>query len=229
MLETGVWDRTGANEISKQAYTFLLSAFTAIGIAFCAFTSTLSHDWDLNAWNIWQMIGFFLGIFVVALIGSAIANNSDNPLVSCFGFALVAGPFGLMLGPVVASYTTASVLRVLALTILMTLVLGVVGAVTPKDLSNWATWLFGGLVILLLGLFAVPLMSLIGLPVEGAMTVLDWVGLVLFGAFVIFDLNRAMRVPYTIDNAIDCALAVFVDMVNIFIRLLSIMGNSSNS
>lgn len=229
MLSSDVWDRTGVSEMSRQAYSFLLAAFTAVGIAFCAFVSTLSYDWDLSAWGTWQFIGFFAGVLIAAIAGSLIANASDNPVVSCFGFALVAGPFGLMLGPLVAQYTTASVLRVLALTVIMTLVLGVIGAVTPKDLSGWANWLFGGLMILLLGLFAVPLMSLIGLPVEGAMTLLDWAGLVLFGAFVIFDLNRAMRVPYTIDNAIDCALAVFVDMVNIFIRLLSIMGNSNSS
>lgn len=228
MFESDVWNRTGANEMSKQAYAFLLAAFTAIGIAFCAAASTLSHDWDLKSWSLWQFIGFFVGILVAAIAGSVIANKSDNPIISSFGFTLVAGPFGLMLGPVVAEYTTASVLRVLTLTVLMTVTLGVVGAVTPKDLSSWANWLFGGLLILLLGLFAVPIMSVIGLPVDGAMTFLDWAGLVLFGAFVIFDLNRAMRIPYTLDNAIDCALAVFVDMVNIFIRLLAIMGDSSS-
>lgn len=228
MLENDVWDRTGEGTMSRQTFSFLLAAFTAIGIAFCAFFSTLSMDWDIKSWSGWGILGFFVAILASAIVGSLIANASDNPIISCFGFALVAGPFGLMLGPVVASYTTASVLRVLALTVLMTLILGVIGAVTPKDLSGWANWLFGGLVILLLGLFAVPVMGLLGLPVEGAMTVLDWAGLVLFGAFVIFDLNRAMRVAYTLDNAVDCALAVFVDMVNIFIRLLAIMGTSND-
>lgn len=228
MLQSDVWNRTGANEMTRQAYAFLLSAFTAIGIAFCAVCTTVSYDWDMSAWSLWETIGFFVAVLAVAIVGTLIANASSNPIISLFGFALVAGPFGLMLGPLVASYTTASVLRVLVLTVLMTLLLGVIGAVIPKDLSAWGTWLFGGLMILLLGLFAVPIMGLLGLPVEGAMTLLDWAGLVLFGAFVIFDLNRAMRIPYTLDNAIDCALSVFVDMINIFIRLLSLMGTSSN-
>ncbi len=228
MLESNVWNRTGAGEISRQAYALLLCAFTAAGITFSTYFSMLSRDWDMKAWGEWQMTGFFVAIIVSAIAGTLIANRSDNPLVSTFGFALVAGPFGLMLGPVVASYTTASVLRVLVLTVLMTLILVVIGAVTPKNLSGWANWLFGGLVILLLGMFAVPVMAVVGIPVEGAMTLLDWAGLVLFGAFVIFDLNRAMRVPHTIDNAVDCALALYVDMINIFIRLLSIMGQSKN-
>lgn len=228
MFTSDVWKRSGTGELSKQAYSLLLCMFTAAGIAFCAFCSTLSHDWNMKSWNIWQLLGFFLGILALVLLGSFIASSSDDPLISGVGFALVAGPFGIMLGPVVASYTTASVLRILALTIMMTVVLGVFGAVTPKDLSSWANVLFGGLLLLLGGLFAVPLLAFIGLPVAGAMTVLDWIGLVLFGAFVIFDLNRAMRLPYTLDNAVDCALSVFLDMINMFIRLLSLMGTSSD-
>ena len=56
------------------------------------------------------------------------------------------------------------------------------------------------------------------------MTALDWLGLLLFGAFVVFDLNRAIRIPYTMDNAVDSAMAIYLDFINIFIRLLSLMG-----
>jgi len=37
-----------------------------------------------------------------------------------------------------------------------------------------------------------------------------------------------MRLPRTLDNAIDCAAAVFVDFVNLFIRLLMLLGNTSD-
>ena len=45
-----------------------------------------------------------------------------------------------------------------------------------------------------------------------------------FGAVVVYDMHRAMRVPRTLDKAIDCAGALFSDIVYIFIRLLSIFG-----
>ncbi|KXK08595.1 MAG: Inhibitor of apoptosis-promoting Bax1 [Microgenomates bacterium OLB22] len=46
----------------------------------------------------------------------------------------------------------------------------------------------------------------------------------MFGAIIIYDLNRAMRIPYTHDNAIDVALGIYLDWVNVFIRLLRLFG-----
>jgi FtsH-binding integral membrane protein len=63
-----------------------------------------------------------------------------------------------------------------------------------------------------------------GVNIGGAMTVLDWIGVVLFSAYVIFDMNRAMRLPRTLDNSIDAAVAVYLDFANLFVRLLSLLG-----
>jgi len=41
---------------------------------------------------------------------------------------------------------------------------------------------------------------------------------------VIYDLNRAMRLQRTMNNAIDVSVQVFLDFINIFIRILSLMG-----
>jgi FtsH-binding integral membrane protein len=38
-----------------------------------------------------------------------------------------------------------------------------------------------------------------------------------------------MRVPFTADNAIDCALAVYLDFINIFIRLLELSGTKKSN
>ena len=108
------------------------------------------------------------------------------------------------------------------ITTAMVVVLGVMGALIPKSLESWAPYLFGGLCLLILGLLFVPLAAAFGLPVEGALTWMDWIGIVLFGGYVIFDLNRAQRVERTHDNAIDCALAVYLDFVNIFVRVIGL-------
>jgi len=35
-----------------------------------------------------------------------------------------------------------------------------------------------------------------------------------------------MRIPYTMNNAIDAAVEVYLDFINLFIRLLSLLGES---
>ena len=131
----------------------------------------------------------------------------------------------MLTGPLVAHYTTASVLRVFLITTGMTVGLGFLGAMWPRSLASWGGWLFGALLVLILGQFSTMLLGAFGLPVRGAMTVFDWIGVVLFSAYIIFDLNRAMRVPATHDNAVDCAVAVYLDFANLFVRLMSLLGD----
>ncbi|HET6924405.1 MAG TPA: Bax inhibitor-1 family protein, partial [Candidatus Saccharimonadales bacterium] len=95
------------------------------------------------------------------------------------------------------------------------------------SLESWGAWLLGGLVVLLIGYFAVGIFGALGINIGGALTGWDWLGVALFSALVVFDLNRAMRYPRTLDNAIDSAAAVFLDFLNIFIRLLELTGDSN--
>ena len=198
--------------------------WTTVGIVFSAVTSTISQDWQIATWDVWGMLGFALGILAVSFLGVFVAQSSDNPVISLVGYALVAGPFGLLLGSVLALYETSSILKVLAITATVVIVLGIVGVFIPDDLAPWGLWLTGGLLLVILAQFIVPLLGSFGLPVEGAMTWVDWIALVIFGGLVIFDLNRAIRLPFTHDNAIDSAVAIYLDFINIFIRLLSLMG-----
>lgn len=228
-LSASVWTRSSssrAHTLSKNLYALSITGFTAAGIIFAALMSRLTLR--LHFTSSWQPIVMAAGVLLVSLLGIVIFNASDKPAVSLLGYALVAGPFGLLLGPMVAQYTKASVIRVFAVTTLLVLVLGIVGAIIPESLESWRGWLLGGLIILLVGYFAAPIFALFGLPIGGALTALDWVGVLLFSGLVIFDLNRAMRLPRTLDNSIDAAAAVFLDFINIFIRLLALTGQESN-
>lgn len=216
-MNDSVWKRTGHGTMSKNLFAFMVAAWTALGIAVSAVGAYFTQTWELNLW-------FLLGVLVVGIAGVIIALMSENPLLSLLGYMMVAVPFGLMLGPIVAMYTVASVVRVFFVTTGMVVVLGVVGAVIPDNLEGWGSWLLGLLTMLLIGYLIVPIAGMFGLPIDHALTWLDWIGVLVFGGYVIYDWNRAMRVPYTMDNAIDCALAVYLDFVNIFIRLLRLTG-----
>ncbi len=215
-MSKSVWGRDGGTHaMSQRFFNVMLCFWTAVGIASSAVAASVSLTWTLG----W---GLLLGTFAIAVIGILIALRSDEPIISLLGYAMVTIPFGLMLGPLVGATATAVVIKAFFITTAMVVVLGVMGALIPKSLESWAPYLFGGLCLLILGLLFVPLAAAFGLPVEGALTWMDWAGIVLFGFYVIFDLNRAQRVQRTHDNAIDCALAVYLDFVNIFIRVLAL-------
>jgi uncharacterized protein len=56
----------------------------------------------------------------------------------------------------------------------------------------------------------------------------DWFGVILFSGYIVYDFNRAQFVPKTVEHGIEIGVAIFLDAVNLFIRLLELFGMSSD-
>ena len=52
----------------------------------------------------------------------------------------------------------------------------------------------------------------------------DWIAAGLFSLYIGYDVWRSQQFPKTVDNAVDSALDIYLDIANLFIRILSIMG-----
>ena len=233
-----VWSRSGSDTISRRLFMTLYGLFTLLGLGVTAVVSFFTAAWvhkDSVAGKMvydgpmpfWVLV---IGVVAIGWIGIGMALKSDEPIVSFFGYMLVAAPFGLLMGPVFALYTAASIVKVLLVTGGLVGVFTLIGALYPESLESWGAWLFGGLIVLLIGQFGIPLMGWLipGFPITGALHLWDWVGILLFSAYVIYDVNQAMRVPATVDNSIDAALALYLDIINLVIRLLEIMGTKKD-
>ena len=54
--------------------------------------------------------------------------------------------------------------------------------------------------------------------------ILDWIVVVIFCGYIGYDWGRANQIPKTLDNAIDSAAALYMDIINLFLRILRILG-----
>lgn len=102
------------------------------------------------------------------------------------------------------------------------------GYKTNKDLSNWKTLLFG---ILIVGL----ILSLINLFLGNSTLdiILDWVILFVFFGVTAYDMNKIKQLQD--DESLDQsklhiygAMELYLDFINIFLRMLSIFGKRKN-
>lgn len=216
-LTSSVWKRTGISEMTRSTYSVLVCVFILIGMAMSAITALFTQGMYFPWWSLLIVLAITIG-------GSYLSIKAQNPILSFLGYVLIAVPFGAILGPVTAQYTSASIFSVFLVTMVLTIGLGIMGATTKADLSSWFPYLFGGLIVLLCGYFIVPITGLLGLPIKGALSWLDWIGVVLFGFLIVFDWNRAMRIPYTKKNALASAVSIYLDILNIFTRLLGQTG-----
>ena len=59
--------------------------------------------------------------------------------------------------------------------------------------------------------------------------IFNWVFVLIFSGYIGYDWYRAQNVAPTADNAIDCVCARYMDIVNLFIRLLRIFEKKQNA
>jgi|ERR1700687_3004103 len=91
-----------------------------------------------------------------------------------------------------------------------------------RDLSGLGKFLFVGMILLLVAAFAN-----IFLQLPALMIALSLVAIVIFSAFMLFDVNRIVTGGET--NYISATLALYLDIYNVFANLLALLGITSGS
>ena len=163
---------------------------------------------------------FLIGYVVCAIAGIMIAGKSANPFISFLGYNLVVVPFGLAISLIVTEYggIGAAVVRDAFLyTLLIALGMMAVVMIAPNLFAKIGGAMFGCLIGLVICEFILLLFGI-------RQVVTDWIAAGLFSLYIGYDIYRSQQFPKTLDNAVDSALDIYLDIANLFIRLLEIMG-----
>ncbi|MFA7436989.1 Bax inhibitor-1/YccA family protein [Castellaniella sp.] len=92
-----------------------------------------------------------------------------------------------------------------------------VATTTKRDFSHWQKFLFVGVVLLI-----VAMLANIFLQIAALTLTLSVLAIGIFSAFLLVDLQRVVRGGET--NYISATLAVYLDLYNIFVNLLMLLG-----
>jgi FtsH-binding integral membrane protein len=211
------------SELSDNVYMFFLGLFVVGGLLGSAVMAGLTYDWEVA--NIWVYLAIGL---VLPIIGIIVSFASNNWQISLMGYALVFLPLGAILGPFVALYELNVVVQVIIMTMIVSTVLWIVATFIPPITQNWYGYIIGLLLILIAGDLTRAFMPSFGIqPV--ALEWWAWVGAILFSGLIIYDVNKAMQRPKTLDNAVDSSVGIYLDIINLFIRLLEIYAKAKGS
>lgn len=91
-----------------------------------------------------------------------------------------------------------------------------------RDLSGMGKFLFIGVILLLVAMFAN-----IFLQIPAMMIALSLIAIVIFSAFMLYDVNRIVTGGET--NYISATLALYLDVYNVFVNLLALLGITGGS
>ncbi len=203
--------------------------FMAIALAITAFAA-----WYTS--NSPSMLFFLFGggsgftIMLVAEIAIVIAANfaiSRNAVVpSAILFTLYSVVNGITLSSVILVYTSTSIAATFFITAGMFGVMALYGVVTKKNLSS-----IGSICIMALwGIIIAGIVNMVFLHSSMLELGISILGVIIFVGLIAYDVQKIkslMRVTTT-ENitciALLCALEIYLDFINLFLKLLSIFG-----
>ncbi len=221
MFSDSIYERTGSATMTREGYIRAVAFFTLLEALFVAAGSMTTYAWQPS----WVLI---VGSFIVSIVCIFIFTGSDNPLISGLGVSGMSLALGAMMGPLVALYKAPVVMEAVVLTAGVMGVMSVLGILFPKTFEGWGPYLMAGLVLLIVAQFGQLLLLALGFQGAAHMPLITWFGVIVFVGLVAFDWSRALEIPYTMDNAIDASGGLILDAVNLFIRILELLGHSKD-
>ncbi|MBI5152869.1 MAG: US12 family protein [Parcubacteria group bacterium] len=219
MFSSDVYERRGVDTMTRNAFYFVMGCVLAWGFTATYITSQMTAHWRPGLAEV-LLVGFVLPFLGILL------STSHSALLSFFGFNLVVIPLSAILGPGLAHYDLVKpglVSQAAVLTGTVTVVMAISGLLFPNFYRSIGGALFGALVALL-----VVLVISMFVPALMGFTIIHYCAAGLFALYVGYDMYRASEIPATLDNAVDVCISLYLDIINLFLWILRILGNNND-
>jgi modulator of FtsH protease len=167
------------------------------------------------------MIGFIAFMAIAFGFYYAIEKTKD----SAIGVAVLLGFtffMGLMLSRMLEqilhfSNGTSLIMTAFGGTAAIFAIMATVATTSKRDFSGLSSWLFAGVLVILLAGVANIFLQMPLLQV-----VISAIAVVIFSAYILFDVQRIINGGET--NYISATLAIYLDLYNVFVHLLALLG-----
>jgi len=173
--------------------------------------------------NMWLIIIVELAL---VLILSAFSHKL-NYLTSIILFNLYAFVTGLTFSSIFIVYQMSSIISIFLISAFIFGLFALLGYKTKLDLTKFSTILY----MILLGCIIVTIVNLF-LHNTLIDIILSWIILIVFFGITAYDIQKIKVISYQIQDpkrvTIICALDLYLDFINIFLRLLSLFGKSND-
>ena len=160
---------------------------------------------------------FSIGFLVVGLVGGSIAAKG-NYVLSLIGYGMNILAFGTLLSLVTILYPVQYIVLAAVLTTVVVLTMTIAGVIFPNAFLSMGRTIFIALIGLVVAEFVTMLLGIF-YP-----NIFAIIGIFIFSLYVGYDWARGQQYPSTASYACFTALQLYMDIINIFIRILRLLG-----
>ena len=203
-------------ELSNSHFNLALGGFLLYGVLV---NVVISFVLSTHIFTPEQIIAVLVLSLVCGIAGVFVALKNDELIVSFLGYNMLVIPFGLMISFVVQSYAPGVIFEAFLLTAIIMAVMMIAAGVKPDWFRGMGTMLFIGLIGLIIAEVVCLFMGI-------SPTWVSAFSACLFSLYIGYDWVRAQEGPKTLDSAIDNALNIYLDIINLFLDLLRLLGDN---
>lgn len=206
--------------ISRRLYNLVLTGLVLLSFAIMAACSQMTST--LEFWMFVQrnpllftlltLVGSFGGIIVMN-----IARARENLSLGMIGYTVFTLTFGFTTSMVLSMYSLDTITAAFTATAGIMVVFGAAGIAFPRFFERLMPICALGLLAVIVVEFALMLFG-----VQQSLT--DIAVIVLFCGFIGYDVHRASTAVPTLSNAVWYAIELYLDIINVFLRLLQLFG-----
>jgi len=216
-------DYGDAGGISVTKYNLILGGVLLWGFLanalICFFTRNISL--------IDYAIPILIGYAVLALVG-VLMTRSHSAVVSFIGYNFVVIPLGFFISLFVSGFEPLLVATAFLETAAITLTMMLLSLIFPRLFLSMGRALgITLLIVIVVELIASVIMIATASFNDNFFLLIDAIFVVAFSLYIGYDWAVAQRRHRTVDAAVDSACALYLDIINLFIRLLAILGRRS--
>lgn len=195
-----------------------------IGLLVCFLTAYTGSQFVEQIYNAFSGLGWIILLIseLVICFVLTLGIRKLSPTTAKILYLLYTALTGLALNGIFLLYTDSSIAFVFLITSLLFGIFAIIGKNTKIDLTKFGIYLF----VALLAIIILEIINLFLKNIQLDMT-LCIITIVVFLGYVSYDVNRLVKSNYlddTENKGIYFAFQLFIDFIDIFIKLLRIIG-----
>ncbi len=212
--------REGEQVVSERTFNLIIGGMLLWGFLLNFLTVSLFGEQVLRLVYGVNPFVFLIGYIVLVLAGNALVMRGSTAL-SFIGYTLIAAPIGMVICLSVQGIPVSTVKSAVLITAIVTLSFMIAATVFTGFFLSLGRVLFFSLLFTIVG----GLISTLLFRGRG-FVLYEWLSAGIFSLYIGYDWARANTCAPTVHNAVCLSASLYLDIVNLFLRILSILNRN---
>ncbi len=222
-VRTSISNPTTLPTISRRAYNALTYGMVAVSFLVLWGTYLFAQGGGLShLFTGGKALPVTIGSFVITIVGLLVmgwGKSKQSIPITLVGYVIFMLTFGISISFALQRFNIGTIYYAFGITACISAIFLIAGVTFPEFFSR-----IGG--VLFISLFALIIVEFVAVFLFHAnQTIFDWIGIFIFCGFLGYDSYVMSSDEPTVSNAIFHAVSIYIDIVNILLRVLDLLDS----